>query len=173
MHSLVNYGLKPRIWCGQVALMFLVRGDIYHEDVWTAWIGDLADLVPPSLFCDEALAQCYRDMPQRQAVPKSVYDRQSYFSIVVHTKPNYPGYNEGSIFDKRIVQERVEVRCLGSCILPVCIYRDLLQKSSEFLCEILPGVDYIMFPSPPAGLCLHIAALQDVTGSPNYMSTGH
>lgn len=90
--------------------MFLVRGDIYHEDVWTAWIGDLADLVPPSLFCDEVLAQCYRDMPQRQVIRKSVYDRQVYFSIVVHTKPNYPGYNEGSIFDNRIVQERVEVR---------------------------------------------------------------
>ena len=149
--------------------MFLVRGDIYHEDVWTAWIGDLADLVPPSLFCDEVLAQCYRDMPQRQAIPKSVYDRQSYFSIVVHTKPNFPGYNEGSIFDKRIVQERVEVRCLGSCILPVCICRDLLQYSSEILCETLPGLYYFIVPISPSQPALHIAALQDVTGSPNYM----
>ena len=101
---------KARMLCEQVALMFLVRGNIYHEDVWTAWIGDLVNLVPPSLFCDEALAQCYREMPERQTAAKSVYDLQVYFSIAVHTKPDFPGYKGGSIFDGRIVHGRVEVR---------------------------------------------------------------
>ncbi|KAK9917995.1 hypothetical protein WJX75_000371 [Coccomyxa subellipsoidea] len=130
--------LRPHIQ--KVALMFLVRGDMYHEDVWTAWIGDLADLVPPSLFCDEILAQCYRDMPQRQAIPKSVYDQQVYFSIVVHTKQNYPGYNEGSI-DNRIVQERVETAwgnhslVTATRILMAAALEDPYNQQFQLVCE--------------------------------------
>ncbi len=96
----------------QVALLFLVRGEMYHEDVWTEWIGSLADLVPPSILCDDALNKCYRTLPQYSIPPKSVYDRQTYYSIFVHTKPDFPGYSSGSIFDARIVDERVEVHGL-------------------------------------------------------------
>lgn len=102
--------------------MFLVRGEIYHEDVWTEWIGNLADIVPASIVCDEDVAHCFRGMLQRNAPIKSIYDRQIYYSIVVHTEPDYSGYNSGSIFDGRIVLERVEV-CelhLDLQILPKC-----------------------------------------------------
>ena len=93
----------------QVALMFLVRGEIYHEEVWTEWIGNLAGSVPSSILCEKALEQCYRDMQHPNWPPRSVYDEQSFFNIVVHTKPHFTGYAKGSIFDGRIVDERIEV----------------------------------------------------------------
>lgn len=89
--------------------MFLVRGDLPHEEVWTEWIGSLAGLVPYSVLCDSRVERCYRDMLERSSPPKSVYDKQTYFSIVVHTKPHFEGYESGSIFDGRIVDDRIEV----------------------------------------------------------------
>ena len=89
--------------------MFLVRGEIYHADVWTEWIGNLAGRVPASIMCDKVLEECYRDMQHPNWPPRSVYDEQSFFSIVVHTKPQFEGYEKGSIFDGRIVDERIEV----------------------------------------------------------------
>ncbi len=43
----------------QVALMFLVREDVYHEAVWTQWLGDIAGSVPSSIVSIEDLSECY------------------------------------------------------------------------------------------------------------------
>lgn len=96
----------------QVALMFLVIGKIPHEEIWTSWIGNLAGVVPASIGCDPELERCYRDMQASTVPPKSVYDEQTFFNIVVHPKPRFEGYSSGSIFDGRIVEERTEVALL-------------------------------------------------------------
>ena len=109
--------------------MFLVRGEIYHEEIWREWIGNLASRVPSSILCDNALEKCYRDMQQPNMPPKSVYDEQSFFSIVVHTKPKFPGYEKGSIFNGRIVHERIEVKSYRTTHLPITV----LHKGKEYL----------------------------------------
>lgn len=104
--------------------MFLVRGDVYHEAVWTQWLGDVIGMVPSSVACNEELSQCYKGMQERKSPPRSVYDEQSYYSIVVHPKPEFHGYSNGSIFDGRIVGERVEV-----CTLPCSFIGTFSLKS--------------------------------------------
>ncbi|BDA44694.1 probable glycosyltransferase BC10 [Coccomyxa sp. Obi] len=131
--------LQPHIQ--KVALMFLVRGDIYHEDAWTQWIGDLADIVPASIVCDDALNTCYQDMLQRSAPLKSAYDRQLYYSIVVHTKPDYPGYKNSSIFHGRIVKDRVETGwashslVTATRILMRAALKDPYNQRFQLVCE--------------------------------------
>jgi hypothetical protein len=88
--------------------MFLVRGEILHEEVWTRWLGNLSQRVPASLYCDAAAFQCYESMTKSSPV-HSVYDEQQFFSIVVHPQPGFPGYANGSIFDGRIVPRRIKV----------------------------------------------------------------
>ncbi len=89
--------------------MFLVRGEVPHAEVWTQWIGNLAGRVPASILCNKKLERCYRDMQESKGRPKSVYDEQTFLTIDIHPKPHFPGYESGSIFDGRMVDERVEV----------------------------------------------------------------
>lgn len=95
----------------KVVLMFLVRGPIHHEEVWTRWLGTLSYRIPASLWCDEPARKCHEAMMETRAV-MSVYDEQSFFAIVVHPKPDFAGYGNGSIFDGRIVRDRIMVCAL-------------------------------------------------------------
>lgn len=93
----------------QVALMFLVRGDIHHEASWTQWIGNVANILPPSIACNDEARGCYTKMLDKQKPAKSIYDEQTFFTIYVHTKTDYPGYQKGSIFDGRVVDPLIQV----------------------------------------------------------------
>jgi hypothetical protein len=90
--------------------MFLVNGEMFHEAVWNQWIGNLANEIPSSIACHKEARDCYKKLVEKPKPAKSVYDEQSFFSIYVHTKPDFLGYKNGSIFDGRIVEERIEVR---------------------------------------------------------------
>lgn len=90
--------------------MFLVRGDMNHEAAWTQWIANVGNILPPSISCSEQVSACYSQLLDSQKPVRSVYDEQTFFTIYVHTKPVYPGYKNGSIFDGRIVEPRVEVQ---------------------------------------------------------------
>ncbi len=112
--------------------MFLVRGHMYHEAVWTQWLEDVAGIVPSSVACDEELSKCYKGMQERNSPPRSPYDEQSFYSIVIHTKPDFPGYSEGSIFNGRIVEERIQV--VHNALLPnILPYRLFGHKLAHFI----------------------------------------
>ncbi|BDA44732.1 probable glycosyltransferase BC10 [Coccomyxa sp. Obi] len=131
--------LKPHI--PKVALMFLVRGEVPLVEVWTQWIGNLAGRVPASILCDEELERCYRDMQERKGPPKSVYDEQTFYSIYIHTKPHFPGYESGSIFDGRVVDERVETTWGGHSLIKAtrllmkAALEDPFNERFQLLCE--------------------------------------
>ena len=88
--------------------MFLVRGPIPHEDTWTRWIGNLSHRVVPRVWCSRKLFDCYQSAMRSKPI-ESVYDQQSFFSIVVHARPGFEGYAAGSIFNGKLLDERVEV----------------------------------------------------------------
>ena len=98
-HSLASF---------QVALLFLIIDKIPHEAVWTEWLKQLEDMMPASFLCDDKTLNCFDGlMPKTR---NSVYDAQPYISLYVHPVPQFPGFPKGSIFYKREIANRVQVR---------------------------------------------------------------
>ena len=95
----------------QVALLFLVRGPQPHEQLWTQWLSNLDGMIPANVQCNETAWACYKSALLPDVQRQSAYDKQQYFSIYVHTKPDYPGYPPGSIFSGRVVPMLHKVSC--------------------------------------------------------------
>ena len=89
--------------------MFLTRGPMPHERVWTRWLSGLADLLPAAITCSPRLSACFAQhkMPETKNV---IHDAQHFYSIYIHHKPSFKGYPPDSIFHGRQTQRMVEVR---------------------------------------------------------------
>ena len=104
----------------QVALLFLTRGPMPHEALWSMWLEGAKGLVPNALL--EA-AICSQDSinscaAQRRrglrATGAENREGQSLFSVYVHANPDFEGYPPESVFHGRLVPHRVKVKFLGS-----------------------------------------------------------
>lgn len=94
----------------QVALLFLVYGDIPHERTWARWLEHVEQYLPSSIVCTEEAYGCFKET-QKIEKPKSALDRQWLYTIYVHTKPGYnhqKGFPEGNIFHGRVIKDLVQ-----------------------------------------------------------------
>ena len=91
----------------QVALLFLVLDDIPHEALWRKWLDGIGGKLPARLLCNGEAMACFKALPPGGTDP--VYDAQHFYTLYVHTKPEFPGYPEGHLFHNRIIRERVPV----------------------------------------------------------------
>ena len=127
---------RLKFCCLQVALLFLVRGPQPHEQLWTQWLSNLAEMAPATVQCNETAWTCYKTVSN---VPKqSAYDKQQYYSLYVHTKPDFPGYPPGSIFAGRVVQTLHKVSpCQPAKLISLwyaaCIACDTPRRRLTFL----------------------------------------
>ena len=60
----------------QVAMLWLIKEEIYQESVWTDWLKIIAGTVHKDVQCDDELRQCYMDHVLT-IPPRSVYDEQA------------------------------------------------------------------------------------------------
>ncbi len=94
----------------KVALMFLSRGALPHEQAWQAWFRAASGLTPKP---QEASNGCQAPPPSRVICPPAAnsdaISAQELFSVYVHTAPNYT-FDERSLFATRQVDGRVAAR---------------------------------------------------------------
>ena len=87
--------------------MFLVLGEMPHEAVWSQWLGGVAGKLPAKLACNPEALACYEAMPR--GVYNAVYESQVYYTMYMHTKPEFAGYPEDSLFYKRTIPTLIAV----------------------------------------------------------------
>ncbi|KAL3144019.1 hypothetical protein ABBQ32_003823 [Trebouxia sp. C0010 RCD-2024] len=103
----------------KVALMFLTRGPMPHEELWNRWLASAAGLVAvdctstslcsqtPLISTSTRTAQRQPSMPVlKQActlkrTAENGYLQQHMFSIYIHPPPDFAGYDPSSVFHKR------------------------------------------------------------------------
>eukprot|EP00891_Asterochloris_glomerata_P002641 jgi/Astpho2/2641/fgenesh1_pg.00049_%23_18_t len=96
-------------------MLFLTRGPMPHEALWTAWLAGARGHIQAEC---AAAAVCNAQDPdaaavaiQRACAPDaaaSTYAGQHMFSIYVHSAPDFEGYRDGSIFQGREIADRME-----------------------------------------------------------------
>ena len=87
--------------------MFLVSGEMPHEAMWTRWFSAIRGVLPATVLCEPEAVQCLQMLPKGSA--NEVYASQHLFTIYVHTKPEYEGYPEGSLFHNRVISTLLPV----------------------------------------------------------------
>lgn len=105
----------------KVALMFLTRGPMPHEELWNRWLASAAGLVAvdcaSASLCSTApinssssSSSRTNSQPSMQALKQSctlkrtapnAYLQQHMFSIYIHPPPDFQGYDPSSVFHKR------------------------------------------------------------------------
>ena len=101
----------------KVALMFLTRGPMPHEELWNRWLASAAGLVAvdcaSSSLCSQApvngssASQPQPSMPalksacKLQRTAQNGYLQQHMFSIYIHPPPDFEGYDPSSVFHNR------------------------------------------------------------------------
>ncbi|KAK9813067.1 hypothetical protein WJX72_008331 [[Myrmecia] bisecta] len=95
----------------KVALMFLTRGDLYHEPTWRLWFQYAANLVPlDAVRAGQCSADRLHAISQHCASKRSGSDalaQQHLFNVYIHSSPDWPGYPKGNIFRGRELTQRV------------------------------------------------------------------
>eukprot|EP00884_Botryococcus_braunii_P004456 jgi/Botrbrau1/14010/Bobra.0296s0004.1 len=99
--------LKP--FLPKVALLFLAYQTVHHEQLWSDWLSDAADLAPTRVACNETLNQCFQDHVLQKPA-RSGYDEQGLFSVYIHTKPDAHGFYPGSVFHGRVLPKRIKTK---------------------------------------------------------------
>ncbi len=105
----------------KVALMFLTRGPMPHEELWNRWLASAAGLVAvdcaSSSLCSQIPVNSSRSksgeshaQPSMSALRSACtlkrsaqngYLQQHMFSIYIHPPPDFPGYDPSSVFYNR------------------------------------------------------------------------
>lgn len=107
----------------KVALMFLTRGPMPHEELWNRWLASAAGLVAvdctSSSVCSPTLlsntngsstSSKAQAQPSRSALKQACtlkrtaengYLQQHMFSIYIHPPPDFGGYDPSSVFHRR------------------------------------------------------------------------
>lgn len=125
----------------KVALMFLTRGPMHHERTWRVWLEAAAGLLPRQavLTAQEAacgdqtwaqmMAACAPSALSRHQVlgPSETAPVQHLFNIYVHALPNFTGYEPGSVFEGKLLADRVDT--VWGTISLVTAERMLLEEA--------------------------------------------
>lgn len=78
----------------KVALMFLTRGPMHHEELWTRWLASAAGLVPADLLrfanCTDSYVAHLRNICQPPPGAGAL-EAQHLFTIYVHPQPEFEG----------------------------------------------------------------------------------
>lgn len=78
----------------KVALMFLTRGPMHHEELWTRWLASAANLVPADLLrfvnCTDSFVEQLRRMCQAPQGAGAL-EAQHLFTVYVHSQPDFTG----------------------------------------------------------------------------------
>lgn len=102
----------------KVALMFLTRGPMPHEELWNRWLASAAGLVAvdcaSASLCSQTQSNSSRSssnpQPSMQALKQTctlkrtaanAYLQQHMFSIYIHPPPDFAGYDPSSVFYNR------------------------------------------------------------------------
>lgn len=102
----------------KVALMFLTRGPMPHEELWNRWLASAAGLVAVDCASASLCSQTPTNgssiksnpQPSMQALKQActlkrtapnAYLQQHMFSIYIHPPPDFAGYDPSSVFYKR------------------------------------------------------------------------
>eukprot|EP00884_Botryococcus_braunii_P016679 jgi/Botrbrau1/3695/Bobra.0008s0022.1 len=95
----------------KVALMFLTRGPMHHEGLWTRWLASAAGLVPADLLrfanCTDSYVAHLRNIC-RAPLDAGAVEAQHLFTIYVHPQPEFEGYSKNSIFHGRETAARIK-----------------------------------------------------------------
>lgn len=101
----------------KVALMFLTRGPMPHEELWNRWLASAAGLVAVDCASDSLCnhtpvngSRTKASQPSMQALKQTctlkrtapnAYLQQHMFSIYIHPPPDFTGYDPSSVFHNR------------------------------------------------------------------------
>ncbi len=109
----------------KVALMFLSKGELPHEDVWGQWLASAEGRLPYAWASDSVcvannsiVADALLDSMRQVCAPdaqggSSVILRQHLFSVYVHAPPSFAGFRNTSIFANHLLADRTVVWCGG------------------------------------------------------------
>ena len=106
----------------KVALLFLARDSLPHEELWKAWLGSAAGLVNTKcikgLPCQNFGSHYWQHLQDvcgdsHRNTSHSALDRQHMFSLYVHNWPNSTAFDPDSVFYNQEVPNRVETEWGG------------------------------------------------------------
>ena len=107
----------------KVAIMFLTKGEMPHEELWRMWFASAEGRLPYQQAADGvcaansvAVADALLDTMRQVCAPEaqgalSPILRQHLFSVYVHAPPSFPGYSNTSIFNGHLLAQRTTVCC--------------------------------------------------------------
>lgn len=111
----------------KVAIMFLTKGNMPHEELWRMWFASAEGRLPYQQAADgvcaansmavaNALLETMRQVcaPDAQGLQSPIM-RQHLFSVYVHAPPSFPGYGNESIFNGHLLAQRTTVRGVAAC----------------------------------------------------------
>ena len=106
----------------QIALLFMTRGPLPHEDTWAAWFAAAADQLPVSmalsLGCDKKVLKTIKDTCSAPAdVP--VLQRQRLFDVLIHVglqNEEFTGSSHLQLLGKDSVLQAQPVSCCMQCL---------------------------------------------------------
>eukprot|EP00884_Botryococcus_braunii_P021938 jgi/Botrbrau1/8428/Bobra.0237s0047.1 len=159
LNASINLSIPPddpsnddRKSCGEVlkiprvAVLFLTRGELFHEPTWWLWFRHAASLIPTSaLMRDAAACQasgghgegCHPD-PEKVKLAKKLCSKsggegaiqnQFLFSVYIHSLPDFGEFPVHSIFHQREIQKRIHAQW-GTHELAEAM-RNLMQEALE------------------------------------------
>ncbi|KAK9823942.1 hypothetical protein WJX72_006544 [[Myrmecia] bisecta] len=116
----------------KVALMFLTRGELYHEETWAAWFKFAQGQIPVSAIkaagCDaKMLAQIDRTCAVAPGTP--AIKAQHLFNVYIHTAKEFKGYPVSNVFHGHDIDNKVEV-AWGTHSL-IAATRNLLEEALQ------------------------------------------
>ncbi|KAK9787631.1 hypothetical protein WJX73_008336 [Symbiochloris irregularis] len=115
----------PAVGMPKVALLYLTRGPMAHEQLWSTWFEQAAGLVRAdclgAALCEgasqpraagrpgvlEAVGSACRG---KETTGPDVVSRQSLFSVYVHANPDFEGYKPKSPFYGRIIPDELRIQ---------------------------------------------------------------
>lgn len=106
----------------KVALLFLAKGELFHEPSWRLWLKSVEGLVP-SQVVSKSICNANRGLKSemtwsttrkacvarsREQYQDAEYRNQHLFSIYVHVPPSFEGFDPQSLWHGKVVRYRVE-----------------------------------------------------------------
>ncbi|CAL8469170.1 g8711 [Coccomyxa elongata] len=86
----------------RIALMFLTRGELWHEGMWREWFRDAAGLVPADVIrASNCSSEMFSSMAAWCSTKEPISDTigaQHLYSVYVHTQPGFAGFPPTSLF---------------------------------------------------------------------------
>ena len=92
-----------------IALLFITRGHLPHERLWTEWI----EAATYQVTCDDTV------------------EDESFVTVYVHAPPNYAGYSVTSFFRDKLIENRVPAQWANHTSAERMLLRSALEQPSN------------------------------------------